>query len=216
MPQQNPGDYLREVFCDLDEQQRTLMHRAADAGLPEIAVSSDVGRLLMLMVSMTPATRVVEVGTLGGYSTIWLARGLAPAGRLITIEKSDAHADFAQREIDRAGLADLVQIRRGSALDVLPELAQEFGDHSLDATFLDAVKCEYPAYLETLAPMLRVGGVLLADNALGGGDWWITDKPGNPSRDTIDAFNRTLARDPRFTTACIANREGTLVARKRA
>ncbi len=206
--------YLREVFDARDDQLSTLMERAVAGGLPDISITPDVGRLLTLLVSMTRGERAIEVGTLAGQSAIWLARGLAPAGRLYTIELVEEHADFAQTEIDSAGLSERVEIRRGAAIEVLQGLREELGTSSIDAIFLDAVKVEYPRYLEILKPMLRVGGLLLADNALGGGEWWITDPPGNASRDTIDAFNRAIVDDPQFQTACIANREGLLVARK--
>jgi caffeoyl-CoA O-methyltransferase len=206
--------YIQEVFGRDDEQLATLMKRAVEAGLPDIAVSADVGRLLTLLVSMTRAERVVEVGTLGGYSGIWLARGLAPGGQLITIEREDKHADFAEREFASAGVGDRVRIERGAALDVLPRLAGELGPNSLDVVFLDAVKVEYAEYLAIVGPMLRVGGLVLADNALSGGDWWICDAPGDPGRDAMDTFNRALADDPHFTTACCVNRNGLLVAKK--
>ncbi len=206
--------YLRAVFGDPNDQLRTLMDRARAAGLPDIAVSSDVGRLLAILAQLSTGRMIIEVGTLGGYSTLWLARGLAPDGRLITIERDDRHADFAQGEFERAGLADRIEIRRGPALEILPQLADELGPDSVDCAFLDAVKVEYPRYLNILAPMIRPGGLLLADNALAAGDWAVTDPPGNPDRDAIDALNRAVADDDAWASSLIANREGLLVARR--
>ncbi len=206
--------YLREVCCDLDDQQRTLMDRARAAGLPDIAISSDVGRLLAILAQLSTGHLIIEVGTLAGYSTLWLARGLAPTGRLITIELDDRHADFAQGEFERAGLGDRIEIRRGPALDVLPQLAEELGPDCVDCAFLDAVKAEYPRYFDILAPMIRPGGLLLADNALAAGDWAVTGPPGNASRDAIDAFNRAVASGDAWVSSIIANREGLLVARR--
>src|SRR5207237_614217 len=125
-----------QVFGREDENLRAHHARAAAAGLPDIAISADVGRLLMLLAMMTGEGRgpslIVEVGTLGGYSAIWLARALRPGGRLITVEMDPRHADFAQAEFQRAGVADKVQIRRGKALDVLPALAAELGPAGVD------------------------------------------------------------------------------------
>ncbi|HYE60902.1 MAG TPA: class I SAM-dependent methyltransferase [Phycisphaerales bacterium] len=153
-------DYLARVFGGSDPHLATLMDRARAAGLPDIAVSPDVGRLLQLLATtatQAPAARgvIIEVGTLAGYSGIWLARALPPAGRLIAIEFEPKHAAFAQREFEAAGLADRVQVITGAALDVLPRLARELGPASIDVAFIDAVKTEYLAYFEHLRPMIR-------------------------------------------------------------
>lgn len=209
--------YLNTVFGTQDDQRATLMARAVEAGLPDIAVDASVGHLLALLVATTPGRLAIEVGTLGGYSALWLTDGLVPQGRLITIEAVDLHADFAQGEFARAGVADRVDIRRGEGLTVLEELASELAPGSVDVLFLDAIKTEYPGYIEIAMPLLADGALVIADNALGGGDWWITDEQGShDSRDAMDAFNRQLAADPRFDTACVPIREGVLIARKRA
>jgi predicted O-methyltransferase YrrM len=213
----NTCAYLRDVFGNEDEQLRTLMARAVAAGLPDIAVSSEVGRLLLLLTSMCNEGRgaavAIELGTLAGYSGIWIARGLAPGGRLITVEPEPRHADFAARELVRAGIAGSVEIRRATALEALPALASELGPASVDLAFLDAVKTEYAEYFRLLRPLLKPGGLLLADNALGSGSWWIDDTPGaKPERDAIDRFNRLVAADPAFTTACVPARQGLLIA----
>jgi predicted O-methyltransferase YrrM len=211
-------NYLRDVFGAEDEQLRTLTSRAVAAGLPDIAVSPDVGRFLMILTSMTGGGRgarvAIEVGTLGGYSGIWLARGLAPGGRLVTIEPEARHADFAEREFAAAGLASVVQIRR-PGLMVLPDLAREFGDGGVDVVFMDALKREYPQYFEAIRPAIAVGGLLIADNVLGSNRFWIDAAPGsNADRDGADALNRMLAADPDFEAAAVPLREGVLVARR--
>lgn len=212
-------DYLRDVFGAEDEHLRTLVPRALEAGLPDIAVSPDVGRLLMMLTSMTGGGRgarlAVEVGTLGGYSGIWIARGLAPDGRLITIESDARHADFAEREFAAAGLAARVEVRRGAGLDVLPALARELGAGGVDVVFMDAIKHEYPAYFEAIRPAIAVGGLLLADNVLGSKYFWIDETPGrNPDRDGADSLNRMLAADPDFEAVALPIREGVLVGRR--
>jgi len=210
-------DYLGEVFGRADQQLNTLMERAVKAGLPDIAVSGDVGRLLQMLAMMAcrePRSRgvIVEVGTLAGYSGIWLARALPPGGRLITIEYEPKHAAFAQREFEDAGVGDRVTVITGAALEVLPKLAEELGDNSIDVAFIDAVKTEYGGYFRRLRPMIRGGGLLIADNALGAGNWWIDSR--HPERDSVDAFNRQIADDLDFLAACVPIREGVLVARK--
>ncbi len=205
--------YLREVFGDQDDHLAGLMCEATAAGLPDIAVSADVGRLLMLLTSLAGARVAIEVGTLAGYSGIWIARGLAPGGRLITIEYEPKHANFARRQFERAGVSDRVDLRVGAALDVLPTLAKELGPASVDVVFLDAVKTEYPAYWEIVRPMIRPGGLILADNVLGGGSWWI-DNAGEPSRDAADRFNRLVAGDPHFEAVAVPLREGVLIGRR--
>lgn len=202
------GDYSRDLFGEYDDHLAGLMHRAAEAGLPPIAVSSDVGRLLKILVSMTEAKVALEVGTLGGYSAIWIARGLAADGRLITIEYDDKHADFAERELVSAGVDDKVEVRRGAALDILPELADQLGHDSLDFAFIDAVKSEYVDYYRILKPMIKPGGLLVADNVFGTGSGWIDEGYGT------DEFNRAIAADPDFESVATPMREGVLIARK--
>ena len=213
-------DYLLDVFGAQDEQLRTLTPRAVAAGLPDIAVSADVGRLLLLLTSMTGGGRgarlALEVGTLAGYSGIWIARGLAPGGRLITIESVPKHAEFAEREFASAGLAEAVEVRRGTALALLPALAREIGPGTLDVVFIDAVKREYPEYFQAVRPLIAPGGLLIADNVLGSHVWWIDEPAGrNPDRDGADQFNRLVAADPDFEAAAVPLREGVLVARRR-
>jgi predicted O-methyltransferase YrrM len=204
------GNYAEEVFGRADEHLAGLMDRAVEAGLPGIAVSADVGRLLHILVSMTEGHLAIELGTLGGYSGIWIARGLADDGHLVTVEFDDRHADFAEGEFDTAGVADRVELVRGAALDVLPELATRFGPGSIDFAFIDAVKSEYLAYLRLLEPMLKPGGLLVADNVYGTGAGWIDEGNGT------DEFNRAIASDPDFDAVATPMRQGVLIARKSA
>lgn len=202
--------YAEEVLPDPDPQLTTLMSRAVEAGLPNIAVSADVGRLLKILTSLTPGRLALELGTLGGYSGIWIARGLSPHGRLITVEASPLHADFAEGEFATAGLADRVEVVRGSALDVLPELAGRIGEGNLDLAFLDAIKPEYVSYFEMIRPLIAPGGLLVADNVYGTGQGWIDQGFGT------DQFNRLVAADPEFETTITPQREGVLIARRRS
>lgn len=202
------GDYASDVFGEYDEHLKSLMGRAVAAGLPPIAVSADVGRLLKILVSMTEGSLAVELGTLAGYSGIWIARGLAPDGRLVTVEVDERHAEFAGKEFEAAGVADRVELVRGTALDVLPGLAERFGPGSVDFAFIDAVKSEYVDYFHLLKPMLKTGGLLVADNVYGTGAGWIDEGHGT------DDFNRLVASDPEFDAVATPMREGVLIARK--
>lgn len=211
--------YSREVFGTQDDHLAGLMPRAVNAGLPDIAVSADVGRLLLLLSTIaaahSPTPRALELGTLAGYSGIWIARGLGPAGRLITIEPDHKHADFALRAFEDAGLADRVEVRLEKALDALPRLAREFGPASFDLLFFDALKTEYPEYFALAHPLLKPGGLLIADNVLGSAEWWIDTPQGvSAARDAVDRFNRLVAGHPEYDATVAPLREGVLVARK--
>jgi predicted O-methyltransferase YrrM len=220
MPEMTPErwqatqDWLHDVFPDADRHLATLMDDAQARGIPAIAVSSDVGRLLQLLVSSTAGRRAVELGTLAGYSGIWIARGLRPDGALLTVELDEKHAAFAEEQFGKAGVARQVQVRRGAALDVLPRLLAELGPDSVDFLFFDAIKTEYPDYWRLAKPLLKKGGLLVADNVMGAGSWWIDDV-GNPSRDAVDRLCRTVAADPEMLATAVPLREGLLIARRR-
>lgn len=202
------GDYAADVFGQYDDHLAGLMERAVDSGLPPIAVSADVGRLLKILAAMTEGKLAIELGTLAGYSAIWIARGLAEDGRLLTIEHEDAHADFAQAEFEEAGVADKIEIVRGAALDVLPQIAKEVGESSVDFVFIDARKSEYVDYFRLLKPLIKSGGMLVADNVYATGAGWIDEGHGT------DEFNRMIAADPDFDAVATPMREGILIARR--
>jgi caffeoyl-CoA O-methyltransferase len=204
--------YANEVFGTQDAHLSGLMAEAIEAGLPDIAVSADVGRLLKMLTSMTQGHLALELGTLAGYSGIWIARGLQPDGRLITIEAVEAHIEFATRQFKRAGVADRVEIRHGPALAMLPDIAEELGETSVDFVFIDAAKTEYPDYFLLLRPLIAPGGLIVADNVLGTSNSWIDMD--TPTMRAIDRFNRTVAADPDFEAVALPIREGVLVARR--
>jgi caffeoyl-CoA O-methyltransferase len=207
-------DYLRQTFGAEDAHLQGLMAEARAAGLPDIAVSPDLGRLLMILTSTTRAGLAVEIGTLAGYSGIWIARGLSPSGRLITIEPNESHATFAETQFRKAGVADRVEIRRAPGIEALHALAAELAPGAVHVLFLDALKSEYPDYFAIARPLIAPGGLLLADNVLGSGSWWI-DQEGHEAREGADTLNRTLAADPEFEAAAVPLREGLLIARRR-
>lgn len=201
--------YSKELFGSEDEHLEGLMERAIDAGLPPIAVSSDVGRLLKILVSLTGGHRALELGTLAGYSAIWIARGLHPDGMLTTVEYESKHADFARREIAAAGESGRVDVIEGAALEVVPRLAAQWGPETVDFVFIDAVKAEYVDYFRQVKPLVKPGGLLVADNVYGTGAGWIDEGYGT------DAFNRLIADDDDFESVALPLRQGVLVARRR-
>jgi predicted O-methyltransferase YrrM len=138
------------------------------AGLPAIAITSNQGKLLELLVRIHGAHSILELGTLGGYSTIWLARALPEDGRLITLEREPRYAEVASANISSAGFAETVQVRVGPALQTLPELYDE-GAGPFDLIFIDADKQNYPGYLEWSLKLSRVGTLIIGDNVVRGG-----------------------------------------------
>lgn len=205
--------YIHEVFGSEDEALAAGAAAAAAEGLPSIAVTAEVGRLLMILTSMTAGRLAVELGTLGGYSGTWIARGLADGGRLITVEADPHHADVAARQFERSGVGDRVEIRRGLALEVLDGLVDELGPGSVDVAFVDAEKSEYPDYARRLRGMIAPRGLLLADNVLGTGSTWIDDA-GHPGIAAVDEMNRMVAGFPEFESVIVPLRQGILVARR--
>jgi caffeoyl-CoA O-methyltransferase len=201
-------DYSREVFGVEDDHLSGLMAEAVAAGLPDIAVTADVGRLLKILTSMTRGLLAIEVGTLAGYSGIWIARGLQPNGKLITIELQPKHAAFAQEQFARAGVADQVEIRLGKGIEVLTELATELEPGSVDVLFIDAVKTEYSDYFRAARALIAVGGLVLADNVLGTSEGWVDEGYGT------DPFNRLIASDPDFEAVAVPLRQGVMIARR--
>lgn len=209
------SDYLDEVFGRQDEHLAGLMSRAIEAGIPDIAVSASVGRMLLALARLVDAKLIIEVGTLAGYSGIWLARGLSAGGRLLTIEPEEKHAAFAEQMFEEAGVADRAEVVRGFGTPVLEAMARERAG-TADVVFLDAIKSEYPDYLPHARMLLRPGGLLIADNMLGSGDWWIDTPEGeNEHRDAADRVNRLVAGDEGFEAFCVPLREGVMVARKK-
>jgi predicted O-methyltransferase YrrM len=193
--------YLDDLFGGDDPALVAALERADAAGLPAIAVSSNHGRLLHVLVLARRATRVLEIGTLGGYSAIWMARALPPGGRLVSLERDPAYAEVARGSIERAGLADRVQIRVGRALDSLADLERD-GAGPFDMAFIDADKEPYADYLQAVLRLSAPGTLIVADNVVRGGT-----VAGGPSDDSavtgIQRFNAALAGDPGLAGAIL-------------
>ncbi|MEZ4519296.1 MAG: O-methyltransferase [Chloroflexota bacterium] len=188
--------YIANLFTPPDPILEAALDDSLEAGLPQIAVSPIQGQLLMLLARSHSAKRILEVGTLGGYSTIWLGRALPADGSLLTLEASPKHAAVARANIERAGLADRVEVRVGPAQDTFPQLISEAGQ-PFDLIFLDADKQSYPAYLEWSLQLSRPGTLIIADNVIRKGQ--IVD----PESEDVNVqgarqFNERLAVDPRI------------------
>ena len=157
--------YFTELLVRPDPALAATLEASNAAGLPPINVADNQGKFLMLLALARGARNILEIGTLGGYSTIWLARALPPDGRLITLEAVPTHAKVARENIERAGFANTVEVRLGRASDTLPRLAAE-GLGPFDFIFIDANKSGYPEYFEWSLKLAHRGTVIVADNVV--------------------------------------------------
>jgi predicted O-methyltransferase YrrM len=189
--------YITDSLVPSDAALEEALRQSEDAGLPAIAVSPSQGKLLMILAQMQGALRILEIGTLGGYSTIWLARGLAPGGKLITLEADPKHADVARSNIARTGLQEMVEVRLGKALDTLPTL-----DGPFDLVFLDADKVSYPEYLQWAVRLSHPGSVIIADNVVRKGAVIQADSS-DQNVQGVRRFNEILAADTRLSATTI-------------
>ncbi|WP_437320582.1 O-methyltransferase [Sorangium sp. So ce385] len=157
--------YITDLLVPPDAALDAALEASAAAGLPPINVAPNQGKLLNLLARIHGARTILEIGTLGGYSTIWLARALPEGGRLITLESEPKHAEVARANLDRAGVADRVELRLGRALDTLPKLAAE-GRGPFDLIFIDADKPSNPDYFAWALKLSRRGSVIVVDNVV--------------------------------------------------
>jgi len=188
--------YIDGLFVEDDPAVDAALAEMSAAGLPEIQVSAGQGKFLYLLAKMAGAARILEIGTLGGYSSIWLGRALAPGGRMVTLEYDPGHAAVAETNLRRAGLADRVEVRVGAALETLPGVAASDAP-PFDLVFLDADKANYVPYLEWSLKLTRPGGLIVADNVIRKGGVLDPD-PGDASAVGAAEFNRVLAAEPRL------------------
>ncbi|MGB8963290.1 MAG: O-methyltransferase [Pseudonocardiaceae bacterium] len=195
-------DYITGALLEPDEALDAALAASAAAGLPAIAVSPAQGKLLNLLARMMKARRILEVGTLGGYSTIWLARALPSDGRVITLEYQQRHAEVARANIARAGLADLVDVRVGAALDTLPLLAEDIEGELFDLVFIDADKQHNADYFTWSMRLTRPGGVIIVDNVVREGK--VLDEQ-SEDRDVqgVRRLNDVMAADPSVSATVI-------------
>jgi predicted O-methyltransferase YrrM len=194
-------NYVSELLVGGDAELDEVLAASAQAGLPEIAVSPAQGKFLMLLARAINARSVLELGTLGGYSTIWLARALAKGGRVVTVESDPHHAKVARANFERAGLAAQIDLRLGKALDVLPKLAAEKGQ-AFDLVFIDADKQNIPNYFTWSLKLTRPGSLIIVDNVVREGAV-IDAKSRDQSVRGVRRFNEMLTEEGRVSATTI-------------
>ncbi len=199
------NQYIDSLYAPEDTVLRELLTEARLAGMPAIQVRPSTGKLLALLVRISGATRVLEIGTLAGYSAIWMGRALPENGRLITLEVSEPHAGVARRSIAKAGLAARIEVLVGPALGTLARLPD---DSPFDMVFIDADKGSYPAYLDHALRLTRRGGLIVADNVLRDGA--VLEQP---LRDNVikavQDYNDRVAQDARLDGTILLTQSGS-------
>ena len=193
-------DYLIDLFSLEDDVLKKTKQSIIENGMPEISVSANQGQFLYLMAKLCNAKQILEIGALGGYSTIWLARALDGSGKLTSIELEPEHAKVAKENIERAGLSDKVEILVGDALNILPEL--EIDNTTYDLIFIDAEKTQYVSYFNYALKMSRKGTLILADNVIREGQ--ILEE--NSSDEMVigaKKYNEMLSKNDRVITSIL-------------
>ena len=189
-------DYIGAVVGTSDDALEAALVESARQGLPAISVSPPQGKLLHLLARSIGARRILEVGTLGGYSAIWLARALPPDGRLITLELDQHHAQVARANLERAGLADRVDVLVGRAVDTLAAMEDD-----VDLVFIDADKPSNADYVTAALRLTHPGSVIVVDNVVRGGA--VVDPDGDANVQGVRRLNDLLAAEPRLSATTI-------------
>jgi predicted O-methyltransferase YrrM len=190
-------NYICEVFALNDPALEAALKASEAAGLPAIQVSPTQGKFLHLQARLMCASSILELGTLGGYSTIWLARALPPKGRVITVDANTKHTEVARANVAFAGLSDRVEFRVGAGLEVLPQLERE-GRGPFDFIFIDANKSDMPEYFEWALRLSRPGGLIIADNVIRDGRV-LDASTADADIQGVRRFNERLAAEKRVS-----------------
>ncbi len=204
------SDYITKVFVPQDKILEQILEDIPKKGLPTIAIQAEEGRYLQFLARSCGAKKAIEIGTLGGYSGTWIARGLIDGGKLITLEQESKHADVARENFAKVGVADRVEIKVGNAHDTLKTLTK---DALFDFIFIDAEKTGYKDYFDWAVQNVRVGGIIAAHNALRHGA--VVD-PKNKEEDTeaMRAFNKHVADEKRVLSTIFPAGDGMVIAVK--
>ena len=189
--------YINSLLAPGDEALDAALEASAAAGLPSIQVSPAQGKMLHVLARLVGARNILEMGTLGGYSTIWMARALPPGGKVITLEASEKHAQVASANFARAGLGEVIELRRGMALDLLPHVAAEKRG-PFDLIFIDANKSDMPEYFDWAVKLSRRGSVIICDNVIRNGGVIEADSK-DADIQGVRRFNEGLAADKRVS-----------------
>lgn len=193
--------YISDLFNQQDDALDAVEKAIIEENIPQISISPNQGKFLHIMAKLCGAKKILELGTLGGYSTIWFGRALPAGGKLITLEYSQHHANVAQKNIERAGLGDVVEIRVGKALDTLPVLKEE-GQGPFDLIFIDADKQPYAEYFEWALKLSRPGTLIIADNVIRDGK--VLDPNSNDEMvQGVQRFNTLLSKTTDVTATII-------------
>jgi predicted O-methyltransferase YrrM len=192
--------WFDERLVGADAALQAAVEATRLAGIPEIQVSPTQGKFLMVLAAALGARSALEIGTLTGYSTIWLARGLAAGGRVVTLERNEKHAEVARNNLQRAGVGDRSQVRVGDASDSLKQLIAERAD--FDLVFIDADKKGYPAYLSAALQLTHVGSVIVADNVVRDGRV-LDESSGDADLRGIRRYIDMLATEPRLLSTAL-------------
>lgn len=193
--------YAADLFLPPDAALEGALESSAAADLPPIAVSATQGKFLHVLARGQNARIILEIGTLGAYSTIWLARALPEGGRLVTLEVEPKHAHVARQNLERAGVADQVDLRLGSALRTLPQLIEQ-GSGPFDLVFIDAHKPEYADYLPWVLKLSRVGTLIIADNIVRKGEV-VDGASSDENVQGVRRFNQAVAAEPRLSATVV-------------
>jgi len=208
------ADYVADHSTPPDTHQVELIERTAELGWASaMQIGTEQGVLLEMLIRSLGAIRVVEIGTFTGYSSVCLARGLDPGGKLHCFDISDEWTQIARATWEATGLSDRIELHLGNAIELLGEI----GDEALDAVFIDADKSSYQSYVDHVAPMLRPGGLLLIDNTLWSGKvaaLAIDDSPDDRDTPALRALNDALVADPRFIVSLVPIGDGLTIAQK--
>ena len=194
-------EYINRLVTHEDDALLAVEKSIKDENMPQISVSPSQGKFLQVLAKLINAKKILEMGTLAGYSTIWMARALPKGGKLLSIEFDPHHAAVAKKNIDRAGVGHLTEIRIGKALDILPKIKTE-GLGPFDMIFIDADKPPYLEYFEWAIKLSRPGTLIVADNVIREGK--ILDaKTDDPMVIGVDRLNKSLEHDSRVTASII-------------
>jgi caffeoyl-CoA O-methyltransferase len=195
------------LFAPEDDALKAAIAAGQDANMPPIQISPLQGRLLQVLAAACGARKILEIGTLAGYSSIWLARALPADGKLISLEVSEKHAEVARASLARAGMSDRAEVRVGPAIESLPGLV---GEAPFDLIFIDADKSGYPAYLDWAIKLSRPGSIIIADNCIRGGRPLRATEGDDPDTQALGEYDRRVASDARLVSVALPiDDEGT-------
>jgi predicted O-methyltransferase YrrM len=195
-------DYINSLVAPHDDALAAAERSILESGIPQISVSANQGKFLQVLAKLCGAKKILEVGTLGGYSTIWMARALSPGGKVVTLEIDPKHADVARKNFERAGLANVIDIRLGKAIDIMPTL--KASDAPFDMIFIDADKPPYTEYFQWALKLSKPGTLIVADNVIRGGKV-LDAKTDDEMVKGVQRFNKVLSQTPGVTATIIQN-----------